>query len=586
MKQTRTLVPVFLLFVILYLSCNKTETPDPKKPYVPEYITATVSGRVTDDAGKPVIGALVKAGSASATTDVDGAFTIADVSIDKQAAFIKVEKEGFFLGTKTFVATAGKNNPTAIRLIKKTLAGNITGSGGGTVTVPSNGGVIDFEANSVINPAGNTAYTGTVAVHAFFINPEASDFADIMPGTLRGITTANEETGLQSYSMMAVELTGAGGEKLQLAPGKNATLHFPIPASLQAEAPATIPLWSLDENTGLWKEEGKASRKGNEYIGMVSHFSYWSGNGPFPVIEFTGIIRNQQGNNVDGAKVVISMTLGNSTIPGSGFTNGDGVITGKIPANKTLQLKIYNKCGTLLLTQNIGPFATTADLGVITVNSSTSQVTFSGSVKNCFNEPVTNGFVTVKLDDIYNNIPVTNGSFSKTITRCSNSSVTATLTAFDATKQQTGPEVNIAVSGNTVNAGTLVACGSTADTYIRYTLNGVGYQLQPPADTLYFHPPPSGTVAGVFGIRQGKQYEDLVFMWTGPLAPGIHPLFNIEILHGGYNPIYYKHGDVNVDLSEYATTSGGYVSGAFSGTVRDSAGATFPINCSFRVKRP
>ena len=138
MKRTRTLIPVFLLFVIIYLSCNKTETPDPKKPYVPEYVTATVSGRVTDDAGKPVIGALVKAGSASATTDVDGAFTIKDVSIDKQAAFIKVEKDGFFLGTKTFVATAGKNNQTAIRLIKKTLAGNITGSGGGSVTVPSN----------------------------------------------------------------------------------------------------------------------------------------------------------------------------------------------------------------------------------------------------------------------------------------------------------------------------------------------------------------------------------------------------------------------------------------------------------------
>jgi hypothetical protein len=591
MKQHRTLLHAFLLICIFYLSCNKTGTSDSNNIYTPEYVSSDLSGRVTDDAGKPVQGAIVKAGSVSVTTDIDGAFTISNVTIDKKAAFIKVEKEGFFPGTKTLVAIANKNNQVAIRLIRKTVAGTIAGSAGGSVTVPSNGGAIAFEANSFVNPSTNSPYTGTVTVHAFFINPEASNFNDIMPGTLRGINDANQETGLQSFGMMAVELAGSGGEKLQLAPGKNATLEFPIPASLQAEAPATIPLWSLNETTGLWKQEGSATRQGTKYIGKVTHFSFWNCDAPFPVIDFTGIIRNHEGTNMAGAEVVISVPPGSSTagsMSGSGLTSADGVVTGKLPANKTLQLKIYDKCRTLLHTQNIGPFTTTADLGVITVNSSPSQVTFAGQVRNCFNEPVANGFVTVKLENIYFNIPVTNGNFTTTITRCNNSSATATMIAFDATNQQMGPEVSIPVSGSTVNAGTLVACGTTSDTYLRYTLNGVNYELLPPTDTLrfFYQQNPNREITSIEATRQGQPYLDIVFFFTGPQAPGIHPVAIIEVLHGDSTTLYFHNGTINADITEYGTAPDGYVSGTFSGTVRNPQGTEIvPINCSFRVKR-
>jgi hypothetical protein len=590
MNQPRTLISLLLLFFISYVSCKKSDSPNLNKIYIPEYVSATISGRVTDDAGKPVSGALVKAGEASANTDIDGVFTISNVTIDKKAAFIKVEKNGFFLGTKTLVAVANKNNQVAIRLIPKTLAGTITGSGGGTVTVPSNGGAITFEANSIVNPAINTPYTGTVTVHAFFINPEASDFNDIMPGTLRGIDAANQETGLQSFGMMAVELSGTAGEKLQLASGKNATLRFPIPASLQAEAPATIPLWSLDETIGLWKQEGSATRQGTEYIGNVSHFSFWNCDAPFPVVDFTGIIRNQQGISMAGVEVTISVPPAGNTagsISASGITSAEGVVSGKLPANKTLQLKIYDKCHTLLHIQSIGPFSTTADLGVITVDYSSSQVTFSGSVKNCFNEPVTNGFVTVRIENNYFNIPVTDGSFTTTITRCSNSATTATLIPFDAIKQETGTEVNIPVSGNTVNAGTLVACGTTSDTYLRYTLDGVSYQILPPADTLrfFYQQTANREVSSIEATRQGEQL-DMAFFFTGPQTPGIHPIAIIEVLHGGPNTLYYHNGDINVDITEYGNAPGGYVSGTFSGTARNPQGTQIvPISCSFRVKR-
>lgn len=590
MKQLHLLAPLCLLVLITYFSCNKTGGPGPDGGPDPEYVTATISGRITDDAAKPIAGALVVAGDDSTITDVDGAFTISNVTLSREAAFVKVKKDGFFMGTKTFVISANKNNPVAIRLIRKTLSGTISGTGGGTVMVPSEGGTIEFEANSIVDPVSNAAYTGAVAVSAFFIDPEAADFRDIMPGALRGITANDEETGLQSFGMMAVELTGAAGEQLQLAPGKKATLHFPIPAKLQAEAPATIPLWSLDESTGLWKEEGQATRQGTEYVGAVSHFSFWNCDVPFSIVDFTGIIRNQAGDNMEKVEVVISVPSGNDTsgsISGHDFTNAEGVIKGKFPANRIMKLNIYDKCRALIHTQSIGPFTASADLGIITVNYAPSQVTFSGTVKNCADAPLAQGFVTVVLEGMYYNIPVENGNFNTTIPRCGSGPTTATLTAYDIDGRQSGPKVDRPVAGVTVDAGVLTACGTSIDTYIKYSLNGVEYDILPPADTiLFFLPTEDSGITAIGGARNRNQYEDIVFMFSGQQAPGTHPVALVNIYKAGGAIQYVKGGDFYANVSEYGATPGSYITGTFSGVLKDSlTNGTIPINCSFRVMR-
>ena len=48
--------------------------------------------------------------------------------------------------------------------------------------------------------------------------------------------------------MVGAELRDNSGNILKLAPGKTATVSFsPIPVSLQASAPQSIPLWHFDE---------------------------------------------------------------------------------------------------------------------------------------------------------------------------------------------------------------------------------------------------------------------------------------------------------------------------------------------------
>src|SRR5690606_37192675 len=96
-----------------------------------------------------------------------------------------------------------------------------------------------------------------------------------MPGMLMGVVD-DEPQLMLSYGMVGVELSDAMGQPVQLAPGSPATVRFPVMASQQSDAPATIPLWWFDEDLGYWIQEGEAALVGTEYVGEVAHFSWWN----------------------------------------------------------------------------------------------------------------------------------------------------------------------------------------------------------------------------------------------------------------------------------------------------------------------
>jgi hypothetical protein len=206
--------------IVLFFSCQKDisfengggiNTPDPSVK-----ISSSVSGFVTDENDVAVMGATVQFGTTNITTDKYGYFEAKNVQVVKDAALVTVNKTGYFKGIKTYIAKEGKAAFFRIKLIPKTTAGNISASLGGTVTL-ANGLSIKLPAGAVVNAATNTAYTGNINVAAYWINPEAADLNEIMPGDLRGINTAGSVKLLQTYGMAAVELTGASGELLQIA---------------------------------------------------------------------------------------------------------------------------------------------------------------------------------------------------------------------------------------------------------------------------------------------------------------------------------------------------------------------------------
>ncbi|MCU7551535.1 hypothetical protein OCK74_20610 [Chitinophagaceae bacterium LB-8] len=535
-----------------------------------------------DENGLPVKGASVTAGESNTVTDIDGNFHFTNIRLNSSTGYIKVVKQGYFLGSRTIATKPNSTHFAEIELIPKKTAGKFVAAAGGTITVP-NGGSVLFETNSIINGATQIAYAGEVTVAAHFINPSAVNFSATMPGDLRGITTNNQESALQSFGMLVVELSGSGGEQLQLAAGKTATLTFPIPASLLAQASPTIPLWYFDEAKGLWAEEGSATKQGNNYIGKVSHFSFWNVDKPYPLINFEAVIMDENEQLLPQTKVEIRMQGDSASTSGSGYTDINGKVSGKIPANQKLQLNIYNKCNQIVQSLPIGPFSGNTNFETITVPSKGNTViNFSGTMKNCNDEPVTEGFVNIFINGANYRTKVTNGNYSTSVITCSNNLGQATISGFDNSTSILTDSVKVSLSGGSNHTVSLKACGATASEFIKYNLDGTNYTLVRPGDSLACYR--NSNITYVESFTSGTPgWQDFYFKFNGTATTGRYYIYTSGISVEGKQ--YTMQDSIFVNVTEYGA-KGAYVSGNFTGNLkRDSLNRLFPITCNFRIKR-
>jgi len=123
------------------------------------------------------------------------------------------------------------------------------------------------------------------------------------PGRFDGVTPDGATTPIVSFGTVEFVL-GDDANRLQLAPGKTATIELPVMANRKLDGSAvvagdTLPLWSLDETTGVWIQEGTGTIVANAGAAsglamrtLVSHFSWWNTDlgfepyGPKPKCEY------------------------------------------------------------------------------------------------------------------------------------------------------------------------------------------------------------------------------------------------------------------------------------------------------------
>ena len=360
--KDKTCLLVIITLIVIYWGCKKAEnTVIPPPPVIT--VKASVAGGITDLNNSPVSGATVSAGSAVTTTDAKGRFIIKDVQLDRDAGFVTITKSGFFTGSRTFLVNSNTVNNVKIQLIPKTVSGNFDAASGGNINV-SGGGSINFGANNIVSESNSAAYTGSVAVSTFYLNPGDVSFNQFMPGGLFALNSNNQQNILQSFGMTLVEMNDANGGKLQIAKGKTATITIPIPTSMQAGAPPTLPLWYFDETKGLWKQEGTATKQNNTYAGTVAHFSFWTAGQLSQSIELKATFTVDTGLVYANKLVTISRSDSTSTY---GYTDSSGTVNGLVPANEVLTMKVFSDCGELKYLQNIGPFNKDSTLGTSNV---------------------------------------------------------------------------------------------------------------------------------------------------------------------------------------------------------------------------
>lgn len=580
-----------LLISISLLSCQKEVKND--NPGTsgstgtvvnPISVQGTVTGKVVDNNNVAVAGATVKAGSNTTTTDNRGLFRFDNIQLDKYSTVITVEKTGFFKGYRVFSASANNTNFVKLKLIQKTLIGNIDAATGGSVNLPDNS-KITLPASGIIVKSNKQSYSGAVKVYASVIDPTSADIAQIVPGSFQGTDVNNYRVTLTSFGMLAVELESNSGEQLQIASGKAAKLRFTIPSSLRSTAPATIPLWSVDETTGLWKEEGSATKGTDYYEGDVSHFSFWNCDVSIPTIYLEMNLKTVEGSLPFTQVKITRINKGGFSY---GYTDSSGHVGGLVPKNESLLLEIFNNCNQPIYSQNIGPYSSNTNLGTITVTiPPMNYLQITGSAVNCSNQPVTNGTAMIYFDGHSYNRPISNGNFSLNVTRCTNGNEAVEVIAVDNASNQQSSTWSGTSSSGSINVGLLSACGTSSVSVVNYTLDGTSYSLSSanPGDSIFVT---TGTatsqpVTFISALKIAQPNINVDFYTQGG-AVGTFPVMFMTANQYDDSSIVLVT-PFNVTFTTYGAV-GQFIEGSFTGQFREILNNNLHnVSANFRVRR-
>ena len=590
---------MLLLFFTLFIStgCQQDlDNPNPGGGGTPTppvlvddavKVTGGVNGIVIDENNSPVVGATVTSGTNTTTTDRYGAFRFRNISLSKANGTVKVSKAGYFNAFRTFVSVEGRINNVRLKLLPKTTAGTFSGTAGGTVTI-TGGGKLVIPAGAVTDASG-VAYTGTVNIAMAWIDPSSADLPNTLMGDLRGITTAGEERGLTTYGMLGVEMTGTGGQALKIATGKTAELTFPLPASLQSAAPATIDLWHFDEATARWKQEGTATKTGSNYIAQVSHFSFWNCDAPFPVVDLCMTIKNGDAQPLNNVQVRIKRTNGSY---GYGRTDSTGSLCGKVPKDEALVVEVLDQCGGVVFTQNAGPYSANGSLGNITVTiPPANNLVITGTVTNCSGGNVTNGTAVIYMTGAnYYTVPVNNGTFSLNVLRCGGAALNFTVVGIDYTAVQQGNPVSGSGTTGTVNVGTVQACGTSTAEFVEVLIDGSPVNYNAPPDQIssvdsVLSGSPILTYVNASKHNGNNLLGMINFSFNHNGAIGSFPLNQCTI--STTTPVYGNQlvsASPMINITTMGAAGVGFIEGNFNVQMNYS-GSTKNVACTFKVRR-
>lgn len=239
---------------------------------------------VRDSTGALLSGVTVAnvADGSSALTGVDGR---ASVGADRGVrATLRFSKAGFADQIKAFTLPAAAESGylevvMTPRMAPATLA---DAAAGGTLT-GRDGARVSFEPGSLVDGAG-APVVGAIEVSITPVDVAANVRA--FPGRFEGTRPTGEQGLIESYGT-AEFILSQGSAAVQLAPGRKATIEIPIYIGRNRDGSAVkagdaFPLWSLDERSGTWIEEGSgtvvvaASPSGFALRGEVTHFSWWN----------------------------------------------------------------------------------------------------------------------------------------------------------------------------------------------------------------------------------------------------------------------------------------------------------------------
>ncbi len=453
---------------------NSIENPDMNQNENPNPITLNYDfgndvnrnfiGRVINEDNEPLAAATITIGSETTQTDLNGMFVMNSILVKENFAYIKASLVGYFNGSKSIIPLDGENVITI--MLKERFS--VVREAGEAFTLEYDEYAIGFSGDFVREDG--SSYSGPVTIAFNYVSPSDENLYKLMPGMLLGQDTDDEANLLETYGMLTVELTGSANEKLQIA--SDSELKFPIVEEQLANAPDTIPLWYFDVDHGYWIEEGEATKVGSQYVGTVSHFTTWNSGIPYSNTKIDITVLNQ--NNIPLVGIdVYAYPQGGALFPIILTTNQDGKASDFIFTNTLMVLEVKGHCEETITTLNVGPFpqgSTSVIPPIVITETIAPQSEIQGTLKQCDNVNVTNGYVILRRNDpnpvFYT---ISDGDFEFSTLICQGET-SFSLEGYDVNNFQSTGENSYSFVTPITDVGDLMTCNDV-DEYIVYNLD-------------------------------------------------------------------------------------------------------------------
>lgn len=288
---------------------------------------------------------------AVAVTDASGDFTVDGLGISDRFV-INAYGTGYASRTEIF-----KNSEAEPNVNHSTLVLTSDYSEAFVATQPATLAVngrtmVELPANAFVDAEGNLV-TGNILPSLTII--DASSDATVMPGNYETRDENGTVNLIESFGAIDASFRDADGNRLQLAPGVSATISIPLASRiLPAAAPATVPLFYFDEQTGYWIVEGEArlvsTPQGFVYRGTVDHFTTWNADVMYVSVNVLGCVRDANGNALSNARVTATGRdyIGQSVA----YTNSEGNFSVRArPASSILLTSISGSQGDTVIVE-------------------------------------------------------------------------------------------------------------------------------------------------------------------------------------------------------------------------------------------
>jgi len=250
------------------------------------------------DVPSPIITAMDSDGNEviTVTGETDGTFLLN--ALTDQPLTLKFTAQGFADQVIPVIMPAEQSTtlPIDVIMIERGAEQTLDIDAGGSLS-GDNGASVTVAAGSFVD-ANGAAVTGNIQIQITPVDVSNPEILAAFPGDFTGLEELNNtETAIASLGTVEYNFT-QNGNALQLNSGATAEIQLPIYGTTNPKTgnPVAmgdvIELWSLNEDTGIWLQEGTGTVVANTDApgglalqATVSHFTWWNIDVPIPTAD-------------------------------------------------------------------------------------------------------------------------------------------------------------------------------------------------------------------------------------------------------------------------------------------------------------